>query len=385
MRSHNPVKQFLEIARNHPVLSGRAQEDNVDSSSDALAAFKVHRFGARLWAALLAEFIGLAIFQIYGGSANDEVAAFGNGLTLAIAIYATANVSGGHLNPAVTFATCLTGHLSWPRGGLYCAAQLLGAIFGALVAAGLLPSAAVGGGIGPGCFTHTKGIQISTGQLFWWEAIMTFTLVMVVYATAVTKPGHGNIAPLAIGFTLFASAFVGGPYTGAALNPARVLGPAMVFHCFWDTAMVYVFAQLLGSAVAAALILPLYGFGQFGSLFDMRIFGFLGLSVPSHLRAQRLAGEAGPHAEVFMEEAPLRSIPAARPSALLASAPAMPQIPPPAFVPDYRLPPLPSAGRPTNPKPTLAALSETDRARPYAAGPRAMGAREAQHWQPGSG
>ena len=98
------------------------------------------------------------------------------------------------------------------------------------------------------------------------QAIMTFTLVMVVYATAVTKPGHGNIAPLAIGFTLFASAFVGaadallacpacppqddapvhsnqpgpvllgpqpglragGPYTGAALNPARVLGPAMV-------------------------------------------------------------------------------------------------------------------------------------------------------------
>jgi len=44
-------------------------------------------------------------------------------------------VSGGHLNPAVTFATCLTGHMSWPRGGLYCAAQLLGAVFGALIEA----------------------------------------------------------------------------------------------------------------------------------------------------------------------------------------------------------------------------------------------------------
>ena len=59
-----------------------------------------------------------------------------------------------------------------------------------------------------------------------------------------------------------------------------------VFHCFWGTAMVYVFAQLLGSVASAALVLPLYGFGQFGSLFDMRIFGFLGLSVPPHLRAQ---------------------------------------------------------------------------------------------------
>ena len=50
--------------------------------------------------------------------------------------------------------------------------------------------------------------------------------------------------------------------------------------------MVYVFAQLFGSVVAAAMVLPLYGFGQFGSLFDTRIFGFLGLSVPPHLRSQ---------------------------------------------------------------------------------------------------
>ncbi|CAL8468984.1 g8525 [Coccomyxa elongata] len=225
----------------------------------------------------------MAIFQIYGGSANDEVAAFGNGLTLAVIIYATANVSGGHVNPAVTLANCLTGHMSWGRGGLYMAAQLLGAIFGALIESGLLPDVAVGGGSGPGCFTHLKGIHTTTGQLWWWETIMTFLLVSVVYATAVTKPGHGNMAPLAIGFTLFASAFVGGPSTGAALNPARVLGPAMVFHCYWDTAFVYVFAEFFGAAIAAALVLPLYGFGQFGSLFDTRVFSWLGLSVPRHL------------------------------------------------------------------------------------------------------
>ena len=102
----------------------------------------------------------MAVFQIYGGSANDEVAAFGNGLTLAVvsassspllcslvcspqvagadccvpaAVYATAHISGGHVNPAVTWATCLSGHMPWARGGLYMAAQLLGAIFGALV------------------------------------------------------------------------------------------------------------------------------------------------------------------------------------------------------------------------------------------------------------
>lgn len=71
--------------------------------------------------------------------------------------------------------------------------------------------------------------------------------------------------------------FSGGPYTGAALNPARVLGPAMVFHCYWDTVFVYIFAELIGAAIAAALIIPLYGFGQFGSLFDTRLFSALGL------------------------------------------------------------------------------------------------------------
>ncbi len=120
-------------------------------------------------------------------------------------------------------------------------------------------------------------------QLFGWELVMTFVLVSVVYAVAISKPGHGNIGPLAVvrgaepgwgdacdwsaaahdaatniamrgfaiavvwycleacsspaspfqGYTLFASAFIGGPLTGAALNPARVLGPALIYNCYW--------------------------------------------------------------------------------------------------------------------------------------------------------
>ena len=77
--------------------------------------------------------------------------------------------------------------------------------------------------------------------------------------------------------------FAGGPYTGAALNPARVFGPALIFDCYWDTAFVYIFAELFGGFLAAVTVLPLYGFGQFGSLFDARVFGFLGLSVPHNL------------------------------------------------------------------------------------------------------
>ena len=76
-----------------------------------------------------------------------------------------------------------------------------------------MPGVAPGDGHGPGCFTHLKGVQISKLQLYLWEALMTFVLVSVVYATAVTKPGHGSMAPLAIGFTLYASAAVGSLYS----------------------------------------------------------------------------------------------------------------------------------------------------------------------------
>ena len=82
--------------------------------------------------------------------------------------------------------------------------------FGAPPQVAIMPGVRVGhGDNGPGCFTPTHEPAVSNGQLFGWEAIMTFTLVSVVYATAVSKPGHGVAAPLAIGFTLFASAFVG--------------------------------------------------------------------------------------------------------------------------------------------------------------------------------
>lgn len=86
---------------------------------------------------------------------------------------------------------------------------------------------------------------------------MTFVLVSVVYAVAISKPGHGNIGPLAIGYTLFASAFIGGPLTGAALNPARVFGPALIYSCYWATAPIYMIGELLGGALAAVLALML--------------------------------------------------------------------------------------------------------------------------------
>jgi glycerol uptake facilitator-like aquaporin len=93
-----------------------------------------------------------------------------------------------------------------------CLSQILGAIFGALIYTALIPTLHLGAGAGsPGCFGPSAGVTNS--DVFGWEVMMTFLLVMTVYAAAVAKPGHGNTAPLAIGLSLYAAAI-----SGAASN-----------------------------------------------------------------------------------------------------------------------------------------------------------------------
>ncbi|CAJ1443247.1 unnamed protein product [Effrenium voratum] len=166
-------------------------------------------FSRQFAVSLAVEFIGTMFFQILGGSAAKDMGAFVNAFALAVWIYVAANISGGHLNPAVSFS-------DW----------ICGAICGAWALSGLVPGASAGmGDGGPGCFDSTVISSELTGkQVFWWECLMTFTLISCVYACGVAKPGHGSHTPLAVGLSLFACAASGGQYTGGALNPARVLG-----------------------------------------------------------------------------------------------------------------------------------------------------------------
>jgi glycerol uptake facilitator-like aquaporin len=176
------------------------------------------------------------LFSFLGSTVNDRILGpFVNGLALAVLIYTAANISGGHLNPAVTMSTLLCGFYPVLHACLYIILQILGGIFGSLLAAGLLPNGVqIGmGSKGPGCFEPTVdlGGSLTTAQLFGWEVVMTFVLISVVYACGIAKPGHGSFTPLVVGLTLTACAGTGGKWTGAALNPARVIGPAAVFHC----------------------------------------------------------------------------------------------------------------------------------------------------------
>lgn len=172
-----------------------------------------------------AEFIGTFILVFVGGFAAASgqlmVAALGHGLILVGIIFMYGHISGAHLNPAVTAGILVGGKVTLTEAIGYWIAQFLGAIAAAVMLNVLVSGTATAG--------QTIGSLTAsapwTAALF--EAILTFLLVSAVYQAAVYGKA-GNLAPLAIGFTLAGSILAGGPFTGASLNPARTLGPAVV-------------------------------------------------------------------------------------------------------------------------------------------------------------
>jgi MIP family channel proteins len=159
------------------------------------------------------------------------------------------HVSGGHFNPAVTISALVTGKIGVRDGTAYVLSQLAGAAAGAALLRGAIPESLwrpIGLGI-PG-FS-----RVSTPQAVLIEAILTFFLVWVVFATAMDEEGSfGKIAGLAIGFVITMDILAGGPFTGAAMNPARAFGPALVAGV-WTNQWVYWVGPVAGGVVAALL------------------------------------------------------------------------------------------------------------------------------------
>jgi glycerol uptake facilitator-like aquaporin len=173
-----------------------------------------------------------------------------NGIGLAVLAYSVAGISGAHLNPAISIMLWLRQKCTLSTALIYSAAQIAGAVLGAAACTLIVPGVSLGMGAGaPGAFAPAAGL--AAGAVFAWECLMTFMLGAVVYSTAVAKPGFGNVAPLAIGLTVTAAASSAGPLTGAILNPARALGPAIAFGLPMGTIAVYVAAQLAGGVLAA--------------------------------------------------------------------------------------------------------------------------------------
>ncbi|KAL7160718.1 hypothetical protein ACSBR2_041392 [Camellia fascicularis] len=183
---------------------------------------------------------------ILPAAAGLVVIALAHGLGLFAAIASSMNVSGGHVNPAVTFGALVGGRISLLRAVFYWVAQLAGAVIASL----LLRLAT--GGMRPVGFHLSAGVGVLNALLL--EMVMTFGLMYTVYATGIDpKRGSlGTIAPLAIAFIVGANILVGGPFDGASMNPARAFGPAFV-GWRWRHHWIYWLGPFIGAAIAGVI------------------------------------------------------------------------------------------------------------------------------------
>lgn len=207
----------------------------------------------------IAEFVGTALFVFLGagsvvanaGSGNALGAvgtALAHGVGLAIIVTMTMPISGGHINPAISVALWLAKKIDGRTLGFYVLAQLVGAVVGALLVKGFFPAAAARvTSLGTPQLSGTLGLFEGIAL----EALFTFFLASAVFGTAVS-PQASKIGGFGIGLAVFVCGLTGGALTGAAMNPARAFGPALVAWD-WHGQAIYWIGPVLGAAVAAAL------------------------------------------------------------------------------------------------------------------------------------
>jgi MIP family channel proteins len=200
-------------------------------------------------------FVGIGAVATLGsigatdGGGSLLVVALAHGVVLAVLVSALGAVSGGHFNPAVTFGVWVAGKMPWRRGLSYVVAQLIGALLAAWSLRLVFPANTAG--------TPALGTGISPLAGIMVEAVLTVILLIAVFGTAI-DPRAPKIGGLAIGFAIAADILMGGPLTGAAMNPARWFGPAAVSG-LWDNWYVWIIGPLVGAAIAALAYRYLFG------------------------------------------------------------------------------------------------------------------------------
>jgi MIP family channel proteins len=214
----------------------------------------------RLSAALFAEAVGTFLFFFVGAGSVVLAAlagtngpglvgiALAHGLVLAVLVSAFGPISGGHFNPAVTVAVRLAGRIEWTHAAAYVVAQLIGAAAAGFLLLAVMPAQAARESF---LGTPTLGNDISVVAGIVIEAVLTLVLIFAVFGTAVDWRAP-RLGGMAIGLAVAADVMMGGPLTGAAMNPARWFGPALASG-HWDNWYVWWIGPLIGAIVAAVI------------------------------------------------------------------------------------------------------------------------------------
>ena len=216
------------------------------------------KFSAEFIGTFFLVFMGTGAIaaDIFSGGAVGLIGiALAFGVTIALMVGATARISGGHINPAVTFGMLITGNIKPKEAGLYLAAQLLGATAASFLLSLLNPNHNLTAG-NMGVTLPAEGVGLAS--LMGIEILLTFLLVFVIFSVAVdTKSPFKSIANFMIGLTVTVCALMGGTITGASMNPARSFGPALMTG-EWTLQWVYWVAPLIGGGLAAIVYSKLF-------------------------------------------------------------------------------------------------------------------------------
>ncbi|SFM31676.1 MIP/aquaporin family protein [Methanolobus profundi] len=207
----------------------------------------------------VAEFVGTfaLVFIAAGSNAIDHIShgslgltgmAVTTGVTVMVMIYAIGHISGAHINPAVTIAMAVTGKMGARNCFGYIVSQVSGACAASFVLMELFPSAV--SSVNLGATSLRTDISPGTGLMI--EAILTFLLVFTIFGVAVDSRSPPGMAGFAIGSFVLLAILVGGPVTGASMNPARSFGPALISG-YWTDHLVYWIGPIIGGIVAALL------------------------------------------------------------------------------------------------------------------------------------
>ncbi|KAH6833723.1 tonoplast intrinsic protein 5 [Perilla frutescens var. hirtella] len=218
-----------------------------------------HSFTPAALRSYLAEFISTFLFvfasvgaatsawKMAPAAASDPSSltaiAIANAFALSAAVYIAANISGGHVNPAVTFGMAVGGHITIPTAVFYWIAQMLASVMACL----LLKTLTVGQHIP----IHTIPSEMTGFGASILEGTMTFGLVYTVYASR-RVAAVGGVGPLAVGFIVGANVLASGPFTGGSMNPACAFGAALIGGSFKNQAVYWV-GPLIGAALAGIL------------------------------------------------------------------------------------------------------------------------------------